>query len=511
MGMDLMLKTLFMEDFKMRRRMTKIIQCFVFLNILFFTLWTINKFLIPKQIYRNNTWPTTSTYNQFYKMEKDSIDVIFQGSSVCVNAFSPQEIYNNYGIRSYNLGSEQQSVLLSYYWLKEALQTQSPQVVVLDTRFVFMLHPENPLNSTEASIRKCLDPMKWSKIKMEAVKELCAVNPSQTALSFYLTNIRFHTRWTELTEYDLNLSQSQSSELKGYSAIATYGPESYSTFDPKDNTPIEKAHPIGEEYLLKIINLCKENDIELILVSLPQNAMNDGINNYLNKISSDYSVDYYNFCETSNYNALNVTLPRESALGHENIWGAIKMSQYIGKLLSEKYHIKLVFDKQWEDTREYYEQIKKNCELSHITDFAEYLKAINDDSYTVFISIKDEGTFGLSDICRKQLKDLGLKTDFIDKYRYSYYAIIDSQTGVIEKSDEDLKLTYKSSVRDNNTMYSILSAGYNAGPSSSIIIDGTEYSKNGRGMNFVIYDKVQMKVIDQVRFDTSIPEMTAYR
>lgn len=60
-------------------------------------------------------------------------------------------------------------------------------------------------------------------------------------------------------------------------------------------------------------------------------------------------------------------------------------------------------------------------------------------------------------------------------------------------------------------MYSILSAGYNAGPSSSIIIDGTEYSKNGRGMNFVIYDKVQMKVIDQVRFDTSIPEMTAYR
>ena len=118
----------------MRTHLGNIIRSAVFLFLLVISLYYINEMLLPKYTLKNNLWPMTSSYNQFYQMEEDSVDVLFLGSSVVVNAFSPQEIYDTYGIRSYNLASEEQSIFLSYYWLKEALRYQNPQVVVLDTR-----------------------------------------------------------------------------------------------------------------------------------------------------------------------------------------------------------------------------------------------------------------------------------------------------------------------------------------------------------------------------------------
>ena len=106
----------------MRIHFGGIVKSIAFLLILSNVLLATNRVLMPKSIIANNRWPTTSTYHQFYNMKHDSVDVLFLGSSVTVNAFSPQEIYNHFGIRSYNLGSEQQSIFLSYFWLKEALR-----------------------------------------------------------------------------------------------------------------------------------------------------------------------------------------------------------------------------------------------------------------------------------------------------------------------------------------------------------------------------------------------------
>ena len=116
----------------MKKHIMGFVRSILFLAILFTSLFYINTMLRPKYTPKNSSWPT-SGYYQFYKMREHSVDVLFLGSSVTVNAFSPQEIYNKYGIRSYNLGSEQQSPICSYYWLKEALRFQKPQVVLLDT------------------------------------------------------------------------------------------------------------------------------------------------------------------------------------------------------------------------------------------------------------------------------------------------------------------------------------------------------------------------------------------
>lgn len=152
-----------------------------------------------------------------------SIDVLALGSSHIVSAFSPQELYNNYQITSYNLGCEQQNLVVSYYWLKEALQYQSPKTVILDVYMLFHyeLGEGGGLNTSEACMRKALDYMRWSKVKVEAVETICALDVEQSALSYYLPNIRFHTRWTSLNENDFNFEEmSEHYELKGFSALS---------------------------------------------------------------------------------------------------------------------------------------------------------------------------------------------------------------------------------------------------------------------------------------------------
>lgn len=487
----------------MRKYLSNGIRTIAFLMILLSILYCINQVLMPKYILKNSTWPTTSSYNQFYEMEENSIDVLFLGSSVAVNAFSPQEIYNDYGIRSYNLGSEQQSIFLSYFWLKEALRFQSPEVVVLDTKFLFELHPESIINTTEGLTRKCLDPMKWSSVKREAVSDLCKLDSSQSEISYYLKNIRFHTRWTGLKEYDVVTDEVRYSQLKGYAPIETYGRATYNTFTSAGDTETKQnTQSVMQTYLDKMVALCKEQGITLVLVALPGNSMNDAYNNTLTAYAEENGLDYYNMCETQLYASIGAELPRENMVGHENLWGAIKMSQFVGGLLADIYHVSVVKDEQYEITKEYYEHIKKNCELPHITNINEYLEAIGDENYTVFIAAKDDATARLTEDTKQKLRNLGLKYDLTDKYRWSYAAVISPENGIAECLEDGKTATLAGSIRDKNTFYSISSCGYKAGSKSSITIDGTEYCRNTRGLNIVVYDNKLMKVIDKVTFDT---------
>lgn len=126
---------------------------FLFLTLLM--LYGLNRTLTPKYRY-DSANPLSETYRGFYQMNKNTVDVLFLGSSHTACGFSPQELYDAYSIRSYNLGSNIQSLWTSYYWLKEALQNQSPKAVVLDIYSLFLDEREN-----EASHRLAFDDMRW--------------------------------------------------------------------------------------------------------------------------------------------------------------------------------------------------------------------------------------------------------------------------------------------------------------------------------------------------------------
>lgn len=115
----------------------------------------------------------------------------------------------------------------------------------------------------------------------------------------------------------------------------------------------------------------------------------------------------------------------------------------------------------------------------------------------IFIAVKDDGTSALTGTLLNDLKKLGIRSDLAGKKQYSYYSVITPE-GVVEELSPDQPVSYSGVV--DGLEYTITSAGHNAGNNCLIMIDGTEYSKNVRGMNLVVVEDGQ--VTDAVAFDT---------
>ena len=67
-----------------------------------------------------------------YRLEDNSIDVLALGSSHSFVDINPSVLYREYGIAGFDLGGSRQPFWNSYYYLKEALKTQKPEVIILE-------------------------------------------------------------------------------------------------------------------------------------------------------------------------------------------------------------------------------------------------------------------------------------------------------------------------------------------------------------------------------------------
>ena len=128
-------------------RFKSLIKCAAFVLAAILCVSGVLRILVPKN-YTGEGQSPVPTYFGFYDLKKNTADILYLGSSHVYTGFSPQVLYDEYGITSYSLAMGNQNLTLSYYWLKEALRTQSPSAVVLECAFAFDRN-HNPSNSIE--------------------------------------------------------------------------------------------------------------------------------------------------------------------------------------------------------------------------------------------------------------------------------------------------------------------------------------------------------------------------
>ena len=340
------------------QRITFIVKTIVLAILVCLTINIVSEILKPKNA---GGWPSTQTFDGFYQMPEDSLDCIMLGSSHAVSFFSPQELYDSYGYMSYNLGSEQQNLLTSYYWLVEALKYQSPKVVILETFFLFpyTLGEQNEIvNFDEPSLRKAFDNMRLSNNKINAVKDICSIDKSQSAASYFFPLTRYHTRWNELREEDfIYLFHDKYFVNKGYSFIDSVSNYEYVGYDTISNG----AQQIPDNtfsYLEKIRELCEREDIELLIVTTPKNGWNENMHMIVADYCKQYDLCYIDFCNSNLMQEINYCFAEDNAdYGHGNVRGATKVTDYIGKYMStdmliEPSHVE--YRQQWENDKELY-------------------------------------------------------------------------------------------------------------------------------------------------------------
>lgn len=147
------------------------------------------------------------------------------------------------------------------------------------------------------------------------------------------------------------------------------------------------------------------------------------------------------------------------------------------------------------------------CQIADLDKYLEALALLED--HTIFIAIADEGTNVLTEQNMENLRALGVETELIGAYRNSYYAVITPDGVVEEISDTSMisckgELTDGKSYRVASTSYTarVVNSVYSLESTCSITINGREYAVSGRGLNFVVYDNAQHRVVDSSVYDT---------
>ncbi|MBR3972252.1 MAG: hypothetical protein IKJ83_05165 [Ruminococcus sp.] len=292
--------------------------------------------------------------NELYSLDKDTIDVLYIGSSSTWAGVSPPIIYNETGIAGFNRSCTVQASYTSYFYLLEALQYQTPKVVVLEGESLFTDYNEN-------FVRTAVDSMKNSDIKKQAIDFFSGFSdtPGYTKASFYVPYLYYSSSWGELKPEEIFLYYSNRNQE--YNSLCPMGGRLNSntcTFDwPEENfaTTDESASidPVNEEYFLKTLKLCKEKGIAVMVVTYPNAAATYSRYNKLTELCKKQDVLYYDLRLLMDDVGIDPETDFSDAGEHTNIKGNIKISKYMAKLLEESFDLP---DRRGSDGYEYYDK-----------------------------------------------------------------------------------------------------------------------------------------------------------
>lgn len=303
---------------------------------------------------------------KLYKQKKDSIDVVFVGSSHSYKSFIPMELWNEYGITSYNLGTSSQSIPCSYYLIKEAIREQHPKVIVLETYGATY----DELYVSEERLHGAVDAMRWNSTKIELYNGLLSESIERdNRLEYMFPIIRFHSRWNEITAKDIS---GDKDFLKGARIDFALNVQE----EPMIYTDGEELYEGTLRYFDKIVELCDEENVELILCQV---VMANG-----EKCTSAYKrsktlMDYaskkglFTIDLESCKKELDIDYSKDfSDYEHVNVTGAMKVTSYVGNILTTDFDIPnhkgdSGYENWDSDYSEYKKWLKKRLKKMHAT------------------------------------------------------------------------------------------------------------------------------------------------
>ena len=303
-------------------------------------------------------------------------DVVFIGDCEVYENFSPITLWEEYGVTSYIRGSSQQLIWQSYYLMEETLKYEKPDVIVFNVLSMKYNTPDSTKeqDQREAYNRMALDGMRWSKSKWNSIlaslsKEERENNLWDTMASYMLPLLRYHDRWSQLTEEDFRywFKKDQVSD-QGY--LMQTGVKPYET--PYAERPLAN-YAFGEnsyKYLDMMVELCKENDVQLVLLKAPSMypVWWDQWDEQMKEYAEKHDLLYINMLEHIDEIGIDWATDTYDAGLHLNVYGAEKASRWFGKILTQfcgatDRRGDAEISAQWEEICKTYHDRKKAMEL----------------------------------------------------------------------------------------------------------------------------------------------------
>lgn len=442
---------------------------------------------------------------EYYNFPRDTFDVVFAGPSVSMEGIYPMNLWDEYGIASYNLSCGNQSLACSYYLVKEAIRKDSPDVVVVDTFYCGY----SDLYLDKDKVHMITDSMPfWSRTRAQMIRDLI---PQEQRLEFWLPLDLFHSRWKDLKKQDFEAEDARltlGAYIRARSVQAVPAEVKESDAELPENSRI---------YIEKIIRLCRENNVPLVLTMMPvqgQAAWFGSLDSQfryaseIQEIADSNGVPYLDFLHDDSMLHLDPAKDTRDGI-HLNIYGAAKMSSWMGQYLRTNYNVP---DRrqdpkyQFLQTREAeYHRLFIQRSLESTNRLEYYLDLVHGEisspDWLVVITTQNALPSGqITSAEQDTLEQIGIRADLTAGCS-EYIAVLDGGELVHEETghNEMSPIRYEGTV-SGLPVEIVSQPDYATDPDSVRINDG-EYAQGGHGLNIVVYDKKAGKLIDSVSFD----------
>lgn len=465
----------------------QIAKAVAFLLLLTIVLTELTHIFVPKWLTGTSV---TSVTDEFYDQKRDTIEVGIIGSSQLVNGISCGRLLEKYGISAFSLATGEQPVLCGWFYLMELERLQHVKAVIYDTSMLYEVEEE-------ARFRKTLDtaPMSMSKIRL--ILERSKSDEASDFFSYFFPLLNYHTRWTSLNKQDF-----------GYEGVNTevfwgniYGGEvnrkaDYEKICVDNEAPDETVQMVPSELAAfrKIVEFCQKKDIELILIKTPKTTWESAKTLGCQALADEYALPYLDFnrgalLQEIGFDAGNDMWNQD----HMNVRGTDKLTDYMGEYLLSHY--------EFEDFREspdFDEEKMESFRINHANKFLqtsirvpEYLTLLQEERFEIMLQKTGDFSAGWDDALQQQIEQLGITTDLSALDGQFYAAQLRDDTAVCESvSAEPFEVVYTLADENDGAVRS------DAQSDPIMAVSGRKIPFSQRGLNVVVYDKVNHNVAD---------------
>lgn len=331
-------------------------------------LFALQRLLVPKYI---DDVVEGALIAEYYDEPKNH-DVVFIGDCEVYENISPQVLYDEYGINSYIRGSAQQLIWQSYYLMEDTLRYEKPEVIVFNVLSLKYNEPQH-----EAYNRMTLEGMRWSLSKVKSI--YASMTDAEHFIEYVFPILRYHSRITELKTTDIEYLGGIDKKVShnGYYMRVDVRP---AEFVPEGN--VLGDYSFGEnavKYLDMMTELCKKNDVELLLIKAPSlyPYWYPEWETQVEEYARNNNLKYINCLEFQDETGIDYSTDTYDAGLHLNLSGAEKLSRFLGNYLVNEYHLEDRRSEEplrtfWNQKREEYIKDKED-QLAALTEATEDL------------------------------------------------------------------------------------------------------------------------------------------
>ncbi|MBQ9941973.1 MAG: hypothetical protein IJP03_03085 [Christensenellaceae bacterium] len=321
-----------------------------FFRTVAFLLVLIPIFVVLCELFEVDESHQDARYAKFREMEDGTIDAIYLGPSSVDRSWIAAQAYEDYGMSVYPLSSNHQPGWASEHIIDYAMRYQSDiKLVIIDVRnFTATLEADSSPVYYMMTQMEFFAPERWA-IAAEASELYHAVDPENNErinLSYFLSFIRFHQKWSEdgFTFAEIKTEPSEYLGFVSKQLVQRLTKEERKKM-PTTMSEIQTREPLDpyyEQELYELLDYLDTKDVEVLFVQSPRwmSADRAGRMNTIEDILAERGYDIINYNEPQLDAALDLDFKTDYAdMVHLNYYGAVKYTTHFSKYLHDNYDL----------------------------------------------------------------------------------------------------------------------------------------------------------------------------